>query len=183
MKKSHKKNQSPNYWLVIACELTAVIVLFVASGMNIFTGQISDDTSSSVVVGKIPKPTATLAVLAPSEGKFETGEAQTIKWTSKNYSQNKVSINLLRKVSDDPATYKLVRVISKSTANDGVATWVPALTDVGEGLIIEVACVSGTQACIAGQTSEANGGLAVVKGNRFANTASAYKAIESENNN
>lgn len=118
--------------------------------------------------------------LIPITGTVEAGQKQTVRWISSAYQGSEVSINLARKVSSNPDRYQLVRVISERTANDGVATWVPANSDIGYDLVLEVGCVDSKVACRAGNTVGSN--LAVIRSTRFANTASAFQAIEAADN-
>lgn len=69
-------------------------------------------------------------------------QTKEIKWETKNYPANiGVNINLLRKVSDNPVEYELVRQIAKDTANDGLETWLPLSSDGDKSnLYIEVTC-------------------------------------------
>ena len=97
------------------------------------------------------------------------------------YAAPTVAINIIRKTSDNPATYVLVRQVASSTANDGDAVWVPALGDVGPNTYIQVACVESAQACTSAPLNVQP--LAVVNDGKNANTASAYQAIEAEYNN
>ncbi len=65
-----------------------------------------------------------------------------IKWETKNYPDNVgVNINLLRKISDNPTEYVLVRQIAKDTPNDGIEIWTPVVSDGDKSsLFIEVTC-------------------------------------------
>lgn len=66
---------------------------------------------------------------------------RTITWQSANYPANVgVNINLLRKVSANPAQYSLVRVIAKDTPNDGAESWTPLAGETGSDMYIEVTC-------------------------------------------
>lgn len=123
---------------------------------------------------------ATLTMTSQSLNTASVGDLQHITWTSSNYAAPTVAINIIRKTSDSPATYELVRQVASSTKNDGDAVWVPALSDVGNNTYVQVACVQSAQACTAAPLNEP---VAVVNDGRFSNTAAAYQAIEAENNN
>ena len=110
----------------------------------------------------------------------EVGQTQRVLWTAKSINAGTVSVNLIKKVSDNPAKYVLVRTISNAKTNNGRATWVPASTDVGTGLSLEVGCVPSTKACVALENHTSD--LSVVTSNRFANTAAAFQAIEAQGN-
>jgi len=108
------------------------------------------------------------------------GDVEHIRWTSTNYAAPTVSIDIIRKVGDNPAQYELVRQVTSSTANDGDAVWVPAMSDVGPNTYVVVGCAVSDQACTATPLSPQP--LAVVNNGQNANTAAAYQAIEQLNN-
>lgn len=151
-----------------------IIAATVVIGSNIgpaFTGSNIPSISTSGA--------ASLALVAPLSGTFDAGQTQNVVWTSENYGPSTVEVALIRKVSDNPARYELVRVIAPVKSNTGNATWVPAQTDVGNGLSIEIGCALSAQACTATSPSSE---LAVINDGRFANTASVFQAIEAAQN-
>ncbi len=150
----------------------ALVVVVAAKGGHV---PASNLVSNPAVNGSV----ASLSLTAPISGTLDAGETQKVNWTSLNYGEPNVAVALIRKVSDNPATYQLVRVIAPAKTNTGNATWVPAPTDVGTGLSIEVGCALSRQACTA---SSPTSQLAVVNDGRFANTATAYQAIEALGN-
>ncbi|MDE2038264.1 MAG: hypothetical protein KGI69_03535 [Patescibacteria group bacterium] len=77
------------------------------------------------------------------------GALQHIRWSSQNYAAPTVSIDLIRKVSDQPAKYVLVRQIASSAANNGDFAWTPEASDAGPGTYIQIACAQSSQACTA----------------------------------
>jgi len=127
-------------------------------------------------VGRI----ASLTLLDPVTGDVEMGATQVVKWTSHNYPSSQVSVRLIREVSTSPHRYELVRTISAATPNDGSATWVPAASDIGSGLAIEIGCTTTAQACAA--VASVDSDLAVIRSTRYSNAASAFKAIEAAEN-
>jgi peptidoglycan hydrolase-like protein with peptidoglycan-binding domain len=75
-----------------------------------------------------------------------SASARKVSWQTSTYPANTgVNINLLRKVSDNPASYVLVDKIAIDTKNDGVETWVPKTGQTGSDLYIEVTCSSTAQ--------------------------------------
>lgn len=161
--------------LLLSSAALAIILIFMAAGSN----QPASNSSTAPASNVAAAAGATLSLVNPISGTVDAGQTQTINWTSSNYSAPDVSLSLIRKVSDNPARYELVRMIATSTKNDGSATWVPAPTDVGTGLSIEIGCVLTSNTCTA---ASSNSAIAVVNDGRFANTASAYQAIENLNN-
>lgn len=128
-----------------------------------------------------PAPAAKLALVAPVSGSFETGQTQSVKWTSTGTKVSTVSVRLIRKVSSNPARYEVVRTISASTANDGSATWVPSNVEAGmNNLSLEIGCKPSAIGCQAGTNTTKT--LSVTRTSRYANTASAFQAIEAQNN-
>ncbi|MEK7463946.1 MAG: peptidoglycan-binding domain-containing protein [Patescibacteria group bacterium] len=110
---------------------------------------------------------------------IEVGNKQALKWTASNYSSDNVKVNVIKKVSSNPNRYELVRSVSDKTLNDGVATWIPAKSDIGNNVFIEIGCKDTTKACRSAVTASS---LAVVNSNKYMNTASAYSALEKEDN-
>lgn len=122
---------------------------------------------------------ATLSLTAPVAAHLITGQSQIVRWSSSAYSAPTVSINLIKKVGSNPNRYELVRTVSTATKNDGIGYWVPAVSDAGSSLSIEVGCVNSKVACTA---SKALSQIAVTNSSRFANTASAFRALEAASN-
>ncbi len=72
--------------------------------------------------------------------------AKTVNWQTNNYpSEVGVNINLLRKVSDSPNQFALVRTIVAETPNDGQETWIPGAGENTSDLYVEVTCSSAHQ--------------------------------------
>lgn len=106
------------------------------------------------------------------------GQAQIVRWTMGAYKAPAVSINVIKKVGSNPNRYDLVRTVSASTKNDGIGYWVPTYSDIGS-VSIEVGCVATKVAC---KATTPLSQIAVVNSNRFANTASAFQALEAASN-
>jgi hypothetical protein len=140
----------------------------------------------ALIIGTDNKPLATknfqntqpaiLSLVNPIGGQTAAvGQIQNVSWTSTDYSSDKVNVNLIRKVSDNPASYALVRTIVSNKKNTGQATWIPNIKDTGD-LFIEVGCVTSDQACRT--VTDTSRPLAVIQNKSFINTASAYEALE-----
>lgn len=110
------------------------VVMFKPASRNSGGGVLSGGTKAAV-----------LAII-DSAGQASLGNIKTVSWTSTDYGSNKVRINLLRKVSDNPGSYELVRTITEETVNSGFATWNAQASDTGD-LYVEVACLTSGQAC------------------------------------
>ena len=159
----------------IGAVLALVVVVLIAR-VIITANRGTNSTSADM-----SKPATLTLTSTATANTASVGDLQHITWTSSNYSAATVAINIIRKVSDNPISYELVRQVASSTANDGDAVWVPALSDVGPNTYIQVACVQSAQACTSAPLSEQ--AVAVVNDGKFSNTASAYQAIEAEYNN
>jgi hypothetical protein len=152
----------------------AVIILVIAA---VTTPNPTPSQTLSQVVVTNP---ASLSLINPVGGNVELGQRQNVAWTSFNYAPKTVAINIIRKVSDNPARYELVRTVSVATLNDGSAVWVPAPTELGSNIYVEVGCVLSNQGCTASYSADS---LAVIDNGRYSNTAAAYQAIENKENN
>jgi hypothetical protein len=64
-----------------------------------------------------------------------------VTWDTASYPRNAgVNINLIRKVSDNPTSYTLVRQIAVNTPNDGTESWTPNSNETDSDLYVEVNC-------------------------------------------
>lgn len=168
-------NSSNRIYPVFA--LIAVVVLAIIVAVAHF---VISNHSNSGSTADMTKP-ATLAMTSTaSSDTASVGDLQHITWTSSNYAAATVAVDIIRKVSDNPTQYVLVRQVASSTANDGDAVWVPAPGDVGPNTYVQVACVPSDQACTAAPLIEP---LTVSDDGKNTNAAAAYQAIEAEYNN
>jgi len=155
--------------------LIIVIAAAVIFGIPAIFG-LFDETGGLAQQAAVYQGPAKLTLLAPAGKAVTIGQPQTVTWTSGNGQPSKVTINIIRKVSDNPASYELVRTIASDTANDGKAVWIPNEDDAGFNVSLEVACGDSNEACEAADSVSAP--LAVVNGGNVSNTASAYEALE-----
>ncbi|MFA6077038.1 MAG: hypothetical protein WC735_03105 [Candidatus Paceibacterota bacterium] len=66
---------------------------------------------------------------------------KTVNWQTSNYPVDAgVNINLIRKVSDSPRQFVLVRTIETNTPNDKQESWVPLSGENSADLYIQVTC-------------------------------------------
>ncbi len=138
--------------------------------------------STAMADAAVVKPAVVtkLSLISPVSGSIEVGQTQTVKWSTVGTKVPTVSVRLIKKVGSNPNRYEAVRTISASTANDGSATWVPAITDAGPNLSLEIGCTPSKVACQAGNSTGKT--LAVINSTRYMNTASVFQAIEAVNN-
>ena len=77
-------------------------------------------------------------------------------------------------------SYKLIRTIASFTQNDGDAVWVPSKTEIGQNIVIEIACTVTNEKC---QATRSTSPIAVIDSGLSAkNTASVYSAFEQSQN-
>lgn len=77
---------------------------------------------------------------------LEVGEENVVRWQTENFPAGAfVHINLIKKVSDSPLQYELVRQIAAYSVNDGEESWIPEKSDIGEDISIEVTCAGATR--------------------------------------
>ena len=163
--------------------LTAIVVAAFVAGVAIFAVVLisSKPISEKPATSTSMTAAASLALTSAPTGSVDVGELQHIRWTSSNYASPTVSLNIIRKVSDSPARYELVRQVASATANDGDAVWVPAPGDVGPDTYVEIGCVESIQPCTAMPLPLQP--VVVENDGRYANTASVFQATEAEYNN
>ncbi len=132
----------------VAFAVVAVLVCAAAYGVVIdSTNNFGRGTTTAVNTMSADQNTpATVTLTTANAGKgllasiFSAG-SRSIKWQTGNYPASAgVNINLLRKVSDSPVSYELVRQLANNTANDGEESWTPAAGEQGDNLYIEVTC-------------------------------------------
>ena len=89
---------------------------------------------------------AQISVTSSLEKNVKVGDTQVVTWESKNFPKGAfVNINLIKKVSDSPVRYDLVRQIAQYSPNDGQELWVVTKADLGANLYIEVTCAGSTR--------------------------------------
>ena len=120
------------------------------------------------------EPSKVILVSTHANATVKTNSSQDILWSSENFPKDGlININLIKKTSDSPAEYTLVRALHTNIANTGTATWTPTRSEIGSDLMIEIGCSSSTEypnGCISGADSE----TFAVKGGFSDNLASAF---------
>ncbi len=132
------KNQHILFPLVLV--VAAIIVGTATIGIGL-SG--SRDTSGPVteVSDENGAEIAIISVSADQSAAAAQSGARIIMWSTKNYPENAlVTINLIKKVSDVPASYEFVRALATETANDGSESWTPEAKESGESFYVEVVC-------------------------------------------
>ena len=91
-----------------------------------------------------PATVATLSVVSDtSSASAVLSGAKTVIWQTTNYPTDVgVNINLIRKISDSPNQFVILRAITTDTPNDGQETWIPQDGENTSDLYVEVTCLN-----------------------------------------
>jgi len=123
-----------------------LVVAAVIVGTATIVAMQGTSSTPSIVAEVSPAPSeAIISVLSVSAdtslAAAGAAGSRIVQWQTQNYpATSKVNINLIKKVSSDPSTYELVRVIATDSPNDGTESWTPAATESGDSFFIEVVC-------------------------------------------
>jgi hypothetical protein len=95
-----------------------------------------------VTIGVHPAIVSTLSVVDDvSSASAVSAGSKIVTWKTSSYPNNVgVNINLIRKISNAPAAFKLVRILATNTLNDGQELWIPKSGENTNDLYIEVTC-------------------------------------------
>lgn len=99
---------------------------------------------SGLGVVKLPQSSVTTQSVENNESQTAlvlSATSKKIRWTTAGYPAGVgVDINLLRKVSDSPKRFDLVRVIASDAPNSGSLVWVAGKGETGTDMYVEIAC-------------------------------------------
>ena len=162
------KIQSKNQEKIAISVLATIIILtsFYLIGIEVGNNKLDSNLTNEP---------ASLTILAPVGKTVDVGGFEQVNWLSTNYTPSTVKVNLIRKVSDNPNRYEVVRSIASPTTNDGQAAWVPNVSDLGSPVSVEVGCNMSVNSCTAGNNLSET--LAIVNTGNNSNLASTYDAI------
>jgi peptidoglycan hydrolase-like protein with peptidoglycan-binding domain len=110
---------------------------------------------ATVAIQSVTKPDTSLTAAVIS---FFTGTSpsRTITWQSNGYPSNEgVNINLIKKTSDSPVSYSLVRQLATNVSNTGTYSWKAQSGETGTDLYAEVTCANSATSASACQISAA----------------------------
>lgn len=116
-----------------------------------YFGPLSRAAISTSVAQNNAGPAATISNVSVRNTPTGTGAvalagSKTVTWQTSNFpTGSRVDINLLKKTSDSPATYTLLRTVVRSTVNDGVEIWVPQAGETSANVYVEVVCSNSSQ--------------------------------------
>ncbi len=99
------------------------------------------------------QPVASVSVQSVKNNVSQTADlmlagssSHTITWQTNGYPANVgVNVNLLRKTSDIPAMYTLIRQLASDAPNTGSFAWTPQQGESGSDVYIEVTCSTSHQ--------------------------------------
>lgn len=127
-----------NTYILISVILVLGIIFWVFPSSK--TEKIAEEEVARATVAVIAVNSDKTLVKFPDTG-GESGEVKNINWQTSNYPVDAgVNINLVRKISDSPREFALVRTIETDTLNDGKESWVPQAGENLGDLYVEVTC-------------------------------------------
>jgi len=111
-----------------------------------YFGPLTRAAANSVALASgTSEPAATITVQSVTSETNESAailsNVKTVRWQTSGYPNGVgVNINLLRKVSDSPKRFVLVRNLFTNVPNDNQKSWTPQDGETGSDLYIEVTC-------------------------------------------
>lgn len=119
--------------------LLVAVLIFVGFSFAKKSNKISYEeqlqTKSEITVKSVTLEDGTVANVASALN------TKKVIWETTSYPKNAgVNVNLIRKISDNPASYTLVRQIAVNTPNDGMESWTPNSNETDNELYVEVNC-------------------------------------------
>ena len=119
----------------------AVLVVVYVSHNSFFN-------KNSIMTANVKDPSITTAKVSTQSITDDTSTAaailagtKTIHWQTVNYpAQTGVNINLIKRVSDSPREFVLVRTLAIDVANSGQYSWAPLGGEVSNDLYVQVTC-------------------------------------------
>ena len=136
--------------------ITAIVFVLalIIIGIYAATSKHGGSVGSTNATSTVPETVATVAIQSISHS-ANTASAlsalsNTVHWATDGYPANAgVNVNLIRKISDSPVQYTIVRQLATNIPNTGQYTWVSHSGETGSDLYVEVTCSSNnlTQGC------------------------------------
>jgi hypothetical protein len=132
--------------------LAVVIVAAAVAGVAIVSQSgYNDQFAANQVV-----PSGTIRVVdegtmnfaAAAAESVSVGQSKRVSWNTSDYPSQIVMVSVIRKVSDNPATYQTIRTLP-SVPNNGTTVWTPAAGEIGSNVFVEVGCTETSKACVA----------------------------------
>lgn len=122
--------------IILGTGLLAVIMVTGA----LYTGISSNNLGNEVVGGKAQVSIASVSDVRGLAAIFSSNK-KVITWETLGLTSGEtVDINLIKRTSNSPVTYVLVRKIADNLKNSGSFTWEPAQGEISSDLFIEVTC-------------------------------------------
>lgn len=110
-------------------------------------GPLTRATANKIMLANAPKP----ATISGTSIQYSNSEApaallakeKIITWQTNGFPiKARVTINLLRKISDIPKSFVHIKSIAINTPNDGQERWIPLTEETANDMYIEVVCSS-----------------------------------------
>lgn len=129
-----------NYMNKTALYVTGLVAVVMTAGA-LYTASISNPRANTAALTDGSKVSITSIESARGLAAIFSANGRVITWATSGFKVGEpVDINLIRKTSDSPVAYELVRKIADNTKNDGKYTWAPKEGELETGLFIEVTC-------------------------------------------
>ncbi|MES2216081.1 MAG: hypothetical protein V4481_02185 [Patescibacteria group bacterium] len=131
--------------LLVPLVLVVAAIVVGTSTIAVNYSQPADSSGHQAVNVSARTPEAVISAVSISANTAAAADAgsRIIQWKTTNYPANvPVTINLIEKVSDSPASYEFVRALAENTPNDGSEAWTPTEDEAGDTFYIEVVCAS-----------------------------------------
>lgn len=102
-------------------------------------------------IGQTSAALATISNVSVTQTNSLAGAAvlassKTVTWQTNNFPTGSgVDINLIRKTSDSPKTYNLIRTVVKNSPNDGKEVWTLQNGEISNDVYLEVVCSTAYQ--------------------------------------
>lgn len=121
-----------------------IVIILIALGVFFLISRPLENEKSSVVN---PATVSTLSVSnVSSPASAVLAGAKTINWQTASYPTNaRININLIRKVSESPLKFTLVRTLETDAINNGEYLWIPQNGENTSDLYVEVTCSNSYQ--------------------------------------
>jgi hypothetical protein len=127
----------------ITMPLTLIMAAVIIGAATVAVNNSSSNTPAelAMVSGASDATIDSVSILVDNAAAAGTTNARVINWETSNFpADSLVTVNLIRKISDSPMSFEMVRTIVTDVPNNSSVSWVPETSEVGDDLYIEVVC-------------------------------------------